>query len=93
MAGAGRGGRELRAFGEIATHRPRGRRLSDKLLVAFHHACDERDHEVAGALLRALEKLVTRAGPSLNRRKDIDSLVAAHERLWMLSHPDDAAGF
>lgn len=93
MDGAGRGGPELRTVGETATPRTRGRRLSDKLLVAFHHACDQRDLEVAGELLRTLERIATRPGPSPNRRKDVDSLVAAYERLWALRHPDDAAGF
>jgi hypothetical protein len=67
-----------------------GRRLSDKILVAFHHACDVSDLEIADALLRALETIVTRK-PSPHqsgRRRDMESLVAAHERLWQLRNPD-----
>ena len=31
------------------------RRLSDKILIAFHHACDQGDFEVAEQLLHILE--------------------------------------
>ena len=66
------------------------RRLSDKLLIAFHHACDQGDFEVANDLLVILEKMLKRpnAGSDSNRRKSIESLVAAHERLWLLRHPE-----
>jgi hypothetical protein len=67
-----------------------GRRLSDKILVAFHHACDAQDLMVAEQLLKTLEGMLTRRGvPSeQNRRKALESLVAAHERLWHLRHRD-----
>ena len=26
--------------------------------------------------------------PDVNRRKNMESLVAAHERLWLLRHPE-----
>ncbi len=66
------------------------RRLSDKILIAFHHACDQGDFEVADELLRILEMMLTRRpiAPDANRRKNIESLVAAHERLWLLRHPE-----
>jgi hypothetical protein len=66
------------------------RRLSDKILIAFHHACDQSDFEVAEQLLRILEMMLTRrpVSPDLNRRKNMESLVAAHERLWLLRHPE-----
>lgn len=66
------------------------RRLSDKILIAFHHACDQDDYEVAEQLLMVLEKMLARraANPDTNRRKSIESLVAAHERLWHLRHPE-----
>jgi hypothetical protein len=66
------------------------RRLSDKILIAFHHACDQADFEVAEQLLRILENLLTRRPytPDGNRRRSIESLVAAHERLWHLRHVD-----
>lgn len=67
-----------------------GRRLSDKILVAFHQACDQGDFEVAEQLLRVLEMMLTRrpVTPDGNRRRNIETLVAAHERLWHLRHPD-----
>lgn len=72
-----------------------GRRLSDKILVAFHQACDQSDFEVAEQLLRVLEMMLTRraVSPDANRRRNIESLVAAHERLWHLRHPDAENSF
>jgi len=66
------------------------RRLSDKILIAFHHACDQGDYEIAEQLLHILETMLTRrtVPPDANRRKSIESLVAAHERLWHLRHPE-----
>ncbi len=67
------------------------RRLSDKILIAFHHACDQGDYEVAEKLLSILEHMLTRrtVPADSNRRKGIESLVAAHERLWHLRHPEE----
>jgi hypothetical protein len=67
------------------------RRLSDKILIAFHHACDQGDYEIAEQLLHILETMLTRrtVPPDANRRKSIESLVAAHERLWHLRHPQN----
>lgn len=66
------------------------RRLTDKILIAFHQACDQGELEVAEQLLRIVETILTRppAAPDTNRRRNIESLVAAHERLWLLRHPD-----
>ena len=66
------------------------RRLSDKVLLAFHHACDQGDYEIGEQLLLILETMLTRrtVPPDANRRKSIESLVAAHERLWHLRHPE-----
>jgi hypothetical protein len=62
------------------------RRLSDKILLAFHAACDQGDYEIAEQLLHVLEKMLSRRmiPPAAERRKNIESLVAAHERLWHL---------
>jgi len=70
------------------------RRLSDKILISFHHACDQADYEIAEQLLHILENMLTRrtVPPDTNRRKSIESLVAAHERLWHLRHPEKAYG-
>ena len=66
------------------------RRLSDKILIAFHQACDQNDFEVADRLLHILEIMVTRRPltPDGNRRRNMEGLVAAHERLWYLRHPN-----
>lgn len=66
------------------------RRLSDKILIAFHHACDQGDFEVAEKLLGIVEMMLTRrpATPDTNRRRHLETLVAAHERLWHLRHPE-----
>ena len=67
------------------------RRLSDKVLIAFHHACDQGDFEIAQDLLAILERILTRrpVTPDGNRRRSMESLVAAHERLWHLRHPGE----
>jgi hypothetical protein len=65
------------------------RRLSDKILIAFHQACDQRDLEVAEVLLRMLE-VVTSPGRGQAGTPDgrgAESLVAASERLDRLRHP------
>lgn len=74
----------------VSTGAPRySRRLSDKILIAFHHACDQGDFEVAEQLLHVLEMMLTRRPltPDGTRRRNMESLVAAHERLWHLRHP------
>lgn len=76
---------------QITTPTPRhSRRLSDKILVAFHHACDVMDLEIAEHLLHLLETMTTRRPrpEDGNRRRSIEGLVAAHERLWHLRHPE-----
>ncbi len=69
------------------------RRLSDKILIAFHQACDQGDYEIADLMLRALETMLQRRpmAADLNRRRSMDSLIAAHERLWHLRHPGEVA--
>jgi hypothetical protein len=86
--------------GEVASSReatshaaPRyTRRLSDKILIAFHHACDQSDFEIAEQLLGVLENLLNRrpVNPDANRRRSMETLVAAYERLWHLRHKSDA---
>ena len=66
------------------------RRLSDKILVAFHQACDTGELDVAEQLLVILEKMMGRRPTpgEGNRRRNMESLVAAFERLWHLRHPE-----
>ena len=59
------------------------KRLSDKILVAFHLACDQREIDIASELLHVLEFMAVRLPPlppSEVRRLD-RSLIGAHERL------------
>jgi hypothetical protein len=67
------------------------RRLSDKVVVAFHFACDQGELEVAWRLLQILETVIRRPPPNgqPERRNQMPILVAAHERLWHLRHRQD----
>jgi hypothetical protein len=69
------------------------RRLSDKILIAFHQACDQADFVVAVRLLNILDTMTTpqrrvRAPRGSERRRRQGTVVAAHERLWQLRHPN-----
>lgn len=68
--------------------RRHARRLEDKLLIAFHHACDVNDLEVAGHVLRVLELMLSRRVSSGDnaRRRNMENLVAAYERIWHIRH-------
>ncbi len=70
-----------------------GRRLWDKILVAFHHACDLDDLETAEAMLQTLELMLARETIAVDthRRRNIEGFVAAHERLWHLRYPQPRA--
>ena len=67
------------------------RRLEDKLLVAFHHACDVADIEVARHVLQIIELMLARkpTQPDPHRRRNMEGLVAAHERLWSLRNREN----
>jgi predicted helicase len=65
---------------------PRTRRLSDKILVAFHQACDQADFEIAQRLIGILETMGSRATSAFDRRHQ-ETFVQAHRRLWDLRHP------
>jgi hypothetical protein len=66
------------------------RRLSDKVLIAFHQACDQREFEVAEQLLRVLDTTMSRRPLTRGgiQRRATEGLVAAYERLWHLRHPE-----
>jgi hypothetical protein len=69
------------------------RRLPDKILLAFHQACDQGDFEVAERLLSIIGATASamrlpRAQRGTERRRVQANVVAAHERLWQLRHPD-----
>lgn len=71
----------------------RSRRLSDKVLLTFHAACDVRELEVARQLLATLEWLIQRSNgrSPMELRRSAEALVAAHERLWNLTNESNAA--
>ncbi|MGG5821716.1 hypothetical protein [Falsiroseomonas sp. HW251] len=70
------------------THTPAshpGRRLADAILRAFHQACDQKEVGIAETLLKAAEAAVDRRrDQNLPDRRDRESLVEAHQRLWHL---------
>jgi hypothetical protein len=78
-------------IGQVSCASPlrHARRLIDHTLIAFHHACDQRDFEVAQSLLQVVEFIARRlsASPEGRERRAKQGLVAAHERLWHLRHP------
>ena len=86
------------AMAVIALHQRHTRhRLSDKILLAFHQAFDQADFEVAEQLLNTLETMTATMGlrhaqRGSERRRVQENVVAAHERLWHLRHPDIAGG-
>jgi hypothetical protein len=66
------------------------RRLSDKVLIAFHLACDQGDIEIARHLLDVLEFVLQRlpAFPDGGERRVAENLAASHKRLWQMQHSD-----
>jgi hypothetical protein len=72
----------------------RRRRLSDHVMIAFHFACDHGDLEAAKQLIAILEHMLRRPPPAGHPERRINSqpLVAAHERLWSLRHPEARDG-
>ena len=67
-----------KAKAPAASEQPQ-RRLSDKVLLAFDQACDQRNLEAAEQLVRVLET-------THRRGHERATLVAAYERLWKLQH-------
>jgi hypothetical protein len=61
----------------------RQRRLSDKVLVAFHTACDEGAVEIAGLLLKQMVQLIHRPPllPTGLDRRRTEGLAGPAERL------------
>ncbi len=69
------------------------RRLPERILVAAHQACDLGDLDVATQLLSILETVVSQtAGPvDSGRRRVMESLIAAHQRIWHLRYGNEGA--
>jgi hypothetical protein len=72
----------------------RRRWLSDLIIIAFHSACDQEELEAAQRLLTIAEFMLRRGPPEgrPERRVQANPLVAAHERLWVLRHPEARDG-
>ena len=70
-----------------------GRQLPERILVAAHQAIDLGDLEAAIRLLGVVEGLVKDKAkrPASSTRRTMESLVAAHQRIWNLRHRDIAA--
>ena len=70
------------------------RRCSDKVLGAFHKACDDSDIGVASSLIKIVELMIerTRTQARFERRVNLEKFVAAHERLWHLKRSMSFAG-
>ncbi len=63
------------------------RRLADKMFSAFDQACDEDDLDIAGTLLGMLDQVLAKPSPvQPDRRMNVVTTIAAHERLWLLRH-------
>ena len=64
------------------------RRLPERILIAAHQACDLGDLDVAGQLLSILETIVGQSRGPVDpvRRRVMESLIAAHQRMWHLRY-------
>jgi hypothetical protein len=62
----------------------------DKIVTAFDQACDQPNFDAAAQLAVPVEFPLRRLSPSgqPGRRVNIESLMAAHERLCALRNPD-----
>jgi hypothetical protein len=62
------------------------RRLSDKILLAFDQACEQRDLAVAEHLMRALEIALTKEGGAdrIDKRHEIGPVLEAYAKLKAL---------
>ena len=82
--------------GKAAANAPRySRRLSDKILIAFHQACDQNDLEDAELLWAVLETVLspTRVPAGAAERRAKENLDGAYERLRQLRSSDPDAEF
>ncbi len=67
----------------------KNRRLCDKILIAFHQACDQGELDTAEHLLRALELSLSHfGGPQATEKRDhLGPVAEAHSRLLALRAP------
>jgi len=74
------------ASASVLTQRPHNRRLFRKVLIAFYKAYDDRDADIAGILLEALERLISSSDESqaAERRKSQQAFDIATKMLRTL---------
>lgn len=58
--------------------------LPNKLLSAFHQACDEGDPYCGLVILELLELELQGMAPSQLRARALEGLIMAYEKLWQL---------
>ncbi len=58
----------------------------DKIAIALHHACDQRDVDVAMRLVQIMDRMITERPLKADgtRRLAVATLVEAHEHLWQV---------
>lgn len=79
LASAGQSGPDVSGKGNI-------RKLSQRLIAAAHYACDLGELDMAGTLLALAEEAILRRSEfqSFNKRRVVEDIVSAYERLWRL---------
>jgi hypothetical protein len=84
---------EMQAGPSTAEALKYGRRLSDKILIAFHHACDIGALSTAEELLGTLTRVVglSALNETPDRRKVSEALADANYRLWDLKRRQSPA--
>lgn len=58
--------------------------LSNRLLTAFHQACDEGDPHCGLMILELLELELQAMPPCNDRSRALEGLIMAYEKLWQL---------
>ena len=75
-------------------HKLHNRRLTDKIILCVHAACDQDNTSVAMELLIILDNFIKNHTYSdVEKRKIAYSTVAAHERIWALRHEEEQKTF
>jgi hypothetical protein len=71
--------------------RPYPSSTSEKILAAFHAACDQSDMAVGNALLRILDTMAKQRPmhDDARKRRNMEQLAAAYVRRWDLVHRND----
>lgn len=84
----------IKGGGATAEALKHGRRLSDKILIAFHHACDSHNVPIAEELLGTLDCLLKRPAfvEDKDRREAGELLIDANYRLWDIKRSRLVAG-